>query len=606
MDTSGFVHSFELDADHSLHLFQGSLVHVPADALVSSDDNFLSALSGVSLALAQVAGPEVHRERQQLVLQRRPRLADVVRTSGGGLPCRYLYHGITVEYGPGHDAPYALARRSHGEDALRDLPRPVFIDEVALRRLIVNLVSKASDDGVHSLGIPAFGTGQAFFDLADAAEIIIDELLVRLVETPIQNVTVALLGDDAQRLFYERLVRSRADRLASLALRRRADHPAPPSTKAAHAAAPSPPDLTVEQFPSLIDEARLATAAPGRLRLVEGLADLILKHAETDDLEQEILDRPECRDFRGTAKQRLMEFLYLSEEKLHLALGPALFKNKDLRLMAEELGDASGLPKDHNQLVNTILQALCFNTLTPPVGILAYIGHVEQLLADVRRPEANERSLETVVIEAGKLLEKALKDLLRLYGYLFFGEAYEEELVRRQIIQPRRDSSPIARLTIGQARQALQQLDAQHKRDPGLRAKLQALGRSADGLLPSILEREDPLGTDCQRLLQEVIELRNAIVHEGTPRDPQGDALRKLEALHAFFCTCQTTGAYPDVLRYEGMFENRSGERFVYFLDERGKERKVRTDERINARRHYYCFATNNPVHLHPTLIPKL
>ncbi len=64
-------------------------------------------------------------------------------------------------------------------------------------------------------------------------------------------------------------------------------------------------------------------------------------------------------------------------------------------------------------------------------------------------------------------------------------------------------------------------------------------------------------------------------------------------------------GLYPDVLRYEGTYENRNGERFVYFLDEKGRERKVRTDEKIDARRHYYCFATNNPIYLHPTLIPK-
>jgi hypothetical protein len=40
-------------------------------------------------------------------------------------------------------------------------------------------------------------------------------------------------------------------------------------------------------------------------------------------------------------------------------------------------------------------------------------------------------------------------------------------------------------------------------------------------------------------------------------------------------------------------------------VDEKGRERKVRTDDRFDPRRHYYCFATNNPVPLYPTLIPK-
>ena len=81
---------------------------------------------------------------------------------------------------------------------------------------------------------------------------------------------------------------------------------------------------------------------------------------------------------------------------------------------------------------------------------------------------------------------------------------------------------------------------------------------------------------------------------------------KTLEAFRTFLCTCQADGFYPDVLRYEGTFENRDGGRFAHFLDEAGRERKVRTDEKIDLRRHYYCFATNNPVHLWPVLIPKL
>ena len=81
---------------------------------------------------------------------------------------------------------------------------------------------------------------------------------------------------------------------------------------------------------------------------------------------------------------------------------------------------------------------------------------------------------------------------------------------------------------------------------------------------------------------------------------------KTLEAFRTFLCTCQADGFYPDVLRYEGTFENRDGGRFAHFLDEAGRERKVRTDEKIDLRRHYYYFATISPVHLWPALIPKL
>jgi len=220
----GFVDSFQLDASHSLELFQGSLAHVPADAFVSSDDNFLSGLSGVALALARVAGPEVQHERQQLVAQRRPVLGEVLRTSGGGLPCRLLYHAVTVEYGPGWDAPYrlsafapqAMAHGGHGETHAGDLPigrppPPLFIDGGGLRKLIANLFRKATADNIRWLAMPAFGTGAAGLDLASAAEIMLEELLIRIVESPVQRVTLALLGQYAWRLFYDRLALSQGE-----------------------------------------------------------------------------------------------------------------------------------------------------------------------------------------------------------------------------------------------------------------------------------------------------------------------------------------------------------------------------------------------------------
>ena len=152
MGLEGYVHGFEIDPDHSLHIYKGSLVRVQADALVSSDDNDLSAGGGVSRALANVAGIDVARERQEIAYQHRPRLGDVVRTSAGGLPCRYLYPAITIDHDSG-----------------------AYMDEAALRQLVANLLEQATQDGIRSIGMPALGTGAAAFDLGQASEIIIDE-----------------------------------------------------------------------------------------------------------------------------------------------------------------------------------------------------------------------------------------------------------------------------------------------------------------------------------------------------------------------------------------------------------------------------------------------
>ena len=253
MATGRYVHRFDIDDRHSVHIYLGNLAEVQADALVSSDDNYLSAGGGVSIALARVAGEAVARERVKLAREGRPRLGDVVRTSAGGLPCRILYHAITIE------------NFRH------------YLNEPALRLLVANLLKCASEDNVRTLGMPALGTGVARFDIVRASEVIIEELLARLLETPIRDLVLALVGDEAQRLFYERLVRTNAPRCAASSLRRierQVTEPPPPTAgdgTVAGAAEQTAPDtrlddraeITGEQFPSLVDETRVAAMPTG-------------------------------------------------------------------------------------------------------------------------------------------------------------------------------------------------------------------------------------------------------------------------------------------------------------------------------------------------------
>ncbi|HLJ97875.1 MAG TPA: macro domain-containing protein [Gemmataceae bacterium] len=602
-----YVHRFDIDDQHSIHIYQGSLAEVQADALVSSDDNQLSAGSGVSAALARVAGEDVRRERLKFCFEKRLRLGNVARTSGGRLSCRYLYHAITIE----------------------DFRH--YMHEAALRQLVANLLKCATEDGVRTLGMPALGTGTAGFDIARASEIIIEELLSNLIDTPIQQVVLALIGDKAERLFYEQLVRGHAPRCAASSLRRidkqLAEAPtAPPrasgespsgektlehSQEVGHGPGPSDlADETGEQFPSLIDETRLAGTPPDQPKLVAGLAALLLKHADSGDIEEELLSRPECSGFRGAVEQRLTEFLYLDERNLRTALGPALFRARDLRRMAEELGEDCELARDPEQLIDLILRALCFNLLAPPIGMVQYVGRVEQLILELDAPDAAAAQRLAAGVEAAKVLEQVLKDLLRLYGLHLFGPGFEQELVKQQIVPARRDGG-VARLTLGQARDALVQLEALIKKNAGLREQLGLLRRRKPALLPARFTREQTgQEVDGEQLLQDFIRWRNQeLIHDNaTARQvpDQRSVREKLQQLRTFLLACRDSGIYPEVLRYEGTFENRNGERFVHFLDERNAERKVRTDEKIDPRRHYYCIASNNPIHLFPVLIPKL
>jgi hypothetical protein len=221
----------------------------------------------------------------------------------------------------------------------------------------------------------------------------------------------------------------------------------------------------------------------------------------------------------------------------------------------------------------------------------------------------NTIDLDSVGNQTGQILERFLHELIALYSCLFWGPNFEEEFSQRKLLDK---NSSLKKATVGKAWEIITGITKALNKEPSLQEKWKSLGRGSYLLLPptvSVLGSGEPLETGA--VLRDVEAWRRHSVHDrpGATAPDMKDIPKLEKALaefHAFLCTCHSEGFYPDVLRYEGMFENRDGERFVYFLDEAGKERKVRTDEKIDPRRHYYCFSTNNPVHLWPVLVPKL
>jgi serine/threonine protein kinase len=78
-----------------LRIRRGDIVSQRVDALVSSDNCYLTMEWGVSAAIRQAGGPEIDKQatRQKPV---RPGRAAV--TSGGNLPARLIFHGVTVGF----------------------------------------------------------------------------------------------------------------------------------------------------------------------------------------------------------------------------------------------------------------------------------------------------------------------------------------------------------------------------------------------------------------------------------------------------------------------------------------------------------------------------
>jgi O-acetyl-ADP-ribose deacetylase (regulator of RNase III) len=82
---------------HTVRVFWGDLASLqePVDAIVSSDDNYLSHGGGVSRALWTAAGPEL----EQFVEGAKPQLhlGDVYVTPGFRLHCRFLLHAVSID-----------------------------------------------------------------------------------------------------------------------------------------------------------------------------------------------------------------------------------------------------------------------------------------------------------------------------------------------------------------------------------------------------------------------------------------------------------------------------------------------------------------------------
>jgi O-acetyl-ADP-ribose deacetylase (regulator of RNase III) len=138
----------------------GSVLDVPAEVVVSSDDYQLTMGGGVSAAIRMAAGNALALDAAKAV----PReTGDVVVTTAGALSARYVFHVVTIGPRQWEDPDSSL-------DDVTDL----------VRRATRTCLSLMQPLGVRSIVFPALGTGAAGFPIeASAAAMaeVIDDVL---------------------------------------------------------------------------------------------------------------------------------------------------------------------------------------------------------------------------------------------------------------------------------------------------------------------------------------------------------------------------------------------------------------------------------------------
>jgi len=165
-----------------LRITVGDIVEQEVDAIVSSDDTFLTMDGGVSRAISMAAGQKVASE-VKLYTPVRP--GHVVVTSGGNLKSRFIFHGVTIGFKAKRPGKLKLKQSEI------QLPSRDIISEV-----LASCFYHADALYVSSIAIPLLGTGAGGFSedvCLDATFRFLARKFLRGV-TSVQKATIVLLS----------------------------------------------------------------------------------------------------------------------------------------------------------------------------------------------------------------------------------------------------------------------------------------------------------------------------------------------------------------------------------------------------------------------------
>lgn len=92
-----------------ISLVFGDITTSKAEVLVSSDDYLLSMGGGVSAAIRRLGGPRIAADASKMVPAR---AGEVIVSTAGDLPAKYIFHAVTIDDHPGGLKPDAIVRQT--------------------------------------------------------------------------------------------------------------------------------------------------------------------------------------------------------------------------------------------------------------------------------------------------------------------------------------------------------------------------------------------------------------------------------------------------------------------------------------------------------------
>jgi O-acetyl-ADP-ribose deacetylase (regulator of RNase III) len=167
-----------MSREPTIEVIDADITALEVDAIANAANTQLMHGGGVAGAIARAGGAAVQQESRE----RAPiGLGEAVATTGGEMPCRWVIHAATMEFGGPTSA------------------------EI-IRQATASTLAEAEALGARSLALVAFGTGVGGFPVEEAARIEVDAVLRHFgAGSGLERVVFAVRGDAAREAFEQAL-----------------------------------------------------------------------------------------------------------------------------------------------------------------------------------------------------------------------------------------------------------------------------------------------------------------------------------------------------------------------------------------------------------------
>lgn len=157
-------------------LERGDITEYEVDAIVNAANNQLSMGAGVASAIKRKGGTIVEEDAMR---QGPVEVGEVVVTTAGNLPANYVIHAAVM-----------------GPDLRSDAEH--------VRQATLNALRRAEDLRLHTLALPAFGTGVGRLAPKDSADAMVGALRTHLAAVPdssLRRIHLVLFQDETYQAF---------------------------------------------------------------------------------------------------------------------------------------------------------------------------------------------------------------------------------------------------------------------------------------------------------------------------------------------------------------------------------------------------------------------